>query len=535
MEPESDADALGAAYERSLPLHVRRAGGVLYTPPVVARGLVEATLGALLAGGDAGGARVMDPACGGGAFLVAAYRRLLAWHAARGRLTPEARRTIFNRSIFGVDVDADAVEVTRRALAQVAEVDIDVANIRVGDALLTEDARRFDVVLANPPYVDAETMTRHHAALRAACHGRFAAASGNWDMFCVFIERCVEYCAAGGRIGMLVPNKLLSADYARAARAVLVRPGMCALQSVRIFSDGPVFAAGVYPVAFVAARGAAQGEVVCEQVAGLADVVRREVLGAEVFADSSRPWVLCAGEEARLVSQVRAAGRPLGELATVRGAATVAEAYALAGKIREGGPGLKIVNSGTLDPYEPLWGRRRMRYLGASYLRPVIPDALLGEVPAKRLQEARTPKVIVSGMTRRPEAVVDRAGELMAGKSTTIVTAAALDLRVIAAVLNSALMGWYHRCVFSGDRLAGGYMKIGPPQLRQLPIAGEGGGAGGIPALVDAMTERPEPAVARALDRAVAGLYGLSEAQAAWIDVRSRSLAVGRGGGKVEG
>ena len=55
--------------------------------------------------------------------------------------------------------------------SRVAEVDLGgdivIKNIRVGDALAGEDGRVFDVVLANPPYVDSETMTRHHPALRS--------------------------------------------------------------------------------------------------------------------------------------------------------------------------------------------------------------------------------------------------------------------------------------------------------------------------------------------------------------------------------
>lgn len=529
MDPETDADALGAAYERSLPRDRRRREGVFYTPPALARDLVEATVGRVLAGGAAE-PRVMDPACGGGALLVAAYRRLLAWHAGEGQVTAALRRRILERSIFGVDVDPDAVEVTRRALAQIADTDVDVAgNIRVGDALLAEDPRTFDVVLANPPYVDAEAMTRHHAALRAACHGRYEAAAGNWDLFCVFIERCIECCAMGGRVGMIVPNKLLSADYARAARGLLVRPGMSALASIQVFDHSnecaeSVFAAGVYPIALVAARGGTQGEVVIEHMAGPGAVASRVVLAGEVFADSSRPWALCAGEEGRLVARVRAAGRPLGELAEVRGAATVAEAYAIAGLVREGQAGLRMINSGTIDAYEHLWGRKRMRYLGATYLCPVIPGESLHGLPAKRLADARAPKVIVSGMTRTPEAVLDRDGTLLAGKSTTIVTGPAIDLRYVVALLNSAMMGWYYRAVYGGDRLSGGYLRIGPPQIRQVPVvAPDGRAAAEIAGLVEVMMTRPSSAISRAIDAAVAAVFGLGAEEVAWIDVRSRT------------
>lgn len=500
------------AYERSLARERRRSEGVFYTPPELAAYLVEEALGSLLKGGAFEPVRILDPACGAGALLVAAYQRLLAWHAERGVVDASARREILLRSIFGIDVDAEAVALAREALARAAGTEVDLrANIRIGDAIRGEDRRTFEVVLANPPYLDAETMTRHHPALRAYCQGRFKAASGNWDLFCVFIERCLQFCATGGRCGMIVPNKLLSADYARAARGLLAGK----LSALRIYQQDRRFAADVYPIAFVAGSGA--DAVVVERVVG-GEVVSREVVAAEVFAESG-PWAPGSSAAGRIVAHMRAAGRPLGELAAVRGAATVAEAYALAGLIREGGDGVRLINSGTIDPYEQLWGRKRLRYLGATYLRPVIPDESLQGLSAKRLADARTPKVIVSGMTRTIEAVLDREGVLMAGKSTTIVSSDALDLRYVVALLNSRVVRWYHRQVFAGDRLAGGFFKIGPPQVRQLPVV--------VPtheqmvriaALVEGMGERPDAAVVRAIDAVVAEVYGLAADAVAAIE-----------------
>jgi SAM-dependent methyltransferase len=501
------------AYERSLARGRRKIGGVFYTPPALAAYVVEEALGSLLRGEACEPVRIMDPACGAGALLVAAYRRLLAWHEAGGVVDAGLRREILLRSIFGIDVDAEAVSLAREALAQAAGIAVDLGeNIRVGDAIRGEDARTFAVVVANPPYLDAEAMTRHDPELRAYCQGRFAAASGNWDLFCVFIERCLRFCRPGGRIGMIVPNKLLSADYARAARGLLVGR----LRALRIYQTDRRFAADVYPIAFVAGSGA--DDVVVERVVG-EEVVAREVVAAAVFAAPDRPWAARAGEAGRIVAHMRAAGRPLGELAAVRGAATVAEAYALAGLLREGGEGLRMINSGTIDPYEHLWGRKRLRYLGATYLRPVIPEESLHALPAKRLADARTPKVIVSGMTRTLEAVLDRDGSLMAGKSTTIVSSDALDLRYVVALLNSGVVRWYHRQVFGGDRLAGGFYKIGPPQVRRLPVAvPTNEQMARLVALVDGIGERPDAAAIRAIDAVVAEVFGLAADAVALIE-----------------
>jgi SAM-dependent methyltransferase len=501
------------AYEQSLPRAVRRSLGVFYTPPALADRLAGDAIDRALTRSPASAVTVFDPACGAGNLLVAAYRRLSRAHAEAGlRIDAEGRRRVLEGSIFGVDVDAEAVARAREALAQAAGVAVDLtANVRVGDAIREHERRGFSVLLANPPYLDAETMTRHHAALRAFCHGRYAAASGNWDLFCVFVERCLQLCAPGGSCALLVPNKLASADYARAARGLLVTSGW-RLRLVRDLQAVPVFAAGVYPIAVLAEHGGEDGGVVIERMTEIDEVAERVVVPAERFAAPSRPWPLYGGGAARVVATMEGAGRPLGEVAEVSGAATVAEAYALAGLIREGGRGLKVVNSGTIDPYAALWGIRPMRYLGASYLRPRIPTRACEQLSARRSTLARAPKVVVSGMTRELEAMLDRDGEYLAGKSTTVVSRSRIDLRVIVAVLNSEVMRGYYRNVFAADRLAGGYLRVGPPQLSRLPIAEFAEEAAGrIINLVEARVGGAV-AVTRAIDEAVAEGYGVTSA-----------------------
>jgi len=126
-------DILGRLYERSLAkrqphgaktsgsrgAEARKASGVFYTPARIVDYVVERTLGRLLQAGDrdqAARSRVLDPACGSGAFLLGAYRRLLAWHRQDGELVLARRREILQNGIFGVDVDQAAVEVANLSL-----------------------------------------------------------------------------------------------------------------------------------------------------------------------------------------------------------------------------------------------------------------------------------------------------------------------------------------------------------------------------------------------------------------------------------
>lgn len=149
-------ETLGAIHERFLGMtlrrtpggqvtqeerpEVRRAEGVYYTPRLIADTLVRRTLGPLSTGKSPSELlmiRVLDPACGAGTFLLAAYQHLLDAHLAhyarlpRGtrlpeedvvarsdglRLTLKRKREILVASIFGLDKDPQALEVAQMSL-----------------------------------------------------------------------------------------------------------------------------------------------------------------------------------------------------------------------------------------------------------------------------------------------------------------------------------------------------------------------------------------------------------------------------------
>ena len=153
------ADVLGQVYEQFLgkvirltPAHraevedkpeVKKAGGVYYTPTYIVEYIVQNTVGKLLEGKtpkQAARLKILDPACGSGSFLLGAYEHLLKWHrdyytqndpakwakggqpvlvqTARGgwKLTINERKRILLDNIYGVDIDAQAVETTKLSL-----------------------------------------------------------------------------------------------------------------------------------------------------------------------------------------------------------------------------------------------------------------------------------------------------------------------------------------------------------------------------------------------------------------------------------
>lgn len=152
------SDVLGNVYERFLGKvitlsnshkanidfkpEVKRAGGVYYTPDYIVKYIVKNTIGEIVKNktpSQVEKIKILDPACGSGSFLIESYQYLLDWHlnyyisndpdkwkkgknpkifeSKKGlQLTLSERKNILLNNIFGVDIDKNAVEVTKLSL-----------------------------------------------------------------------------------------------------------------------------------------------------------------------------------------------------------------------------------------------------------------------------------------------------------------------------------------------------------------------------------------------------------------------------------
>ena len=285
-------------------LSKRKRDGVYYTPEPVVNYLVEQTLGPWFAdakaacgypspeeGGPTEAAarsyaerlktiRVVDPACGSGAFLISAFRRLLAEQIAAARdlelargATPGAPdeapliAAILRDNIYGVDINPASVEIAKlalwlhsaRATAPLSSLE---HTIRLGNSLVAPDfwiGRRqtaraqervrafdwraafpevwpegqesgFDVVLGNPPYVKLQNLMKVDpdvvAYLTAERGGDTyqSARTGNFDLYLPFIEKGLRLLAPGGRMAYIAPSLWAVNQYGEGLRG-LVRRG----------------------------------------------------------------------------------------------------------------------------------------------------------------------------------------------------------------------------------------------------------------------------------------------------------------------
>ena len=222
-----------------------KAGGVVYTPPALARFLAAQAFDAYE---GVGPISILDPACGDGELLVAAVA--------------EARRRKVNvEAVVGYDIDPDATERASTRLAGTRGVQLQVADFIAQQAecgqrwdLFGTDRQielfGFDLVISNPPYVRTQTLGSDHAQSLGRSYGL----TGRVDLYQVFAAAMIQALAPGGAIGLLCSNKFLTNRAGSSMRRLLLDE--LVLRELVDLGDTKLFEAAVLPVIVSGVRAA---------------------------------------------------------------------------------------------------------------------------------------------------------------------------------------------------------------------------------------------------------------------------------------
>ncbi len=275
---------------------VKKAGGVYYTPQYIVEYIVKNTVGKLIKGktpDEIAEMKILDPACGSGSFLIGAYTSLLKYHLDwytnhnpkkhknavfqvrenEWYLTTAEKKRILLNNIFGVDIDQQAVEVTklslllkvlehesRESIDQQVKLGLEGVlpnlddNIKCGNSLIgpdfydtqqttlfDEDEMRrinvfdwhddvkgfgeimkcggFDCVIGNPPYVRPHRLEPQVKEYFWQHYTSFVKKS---DLYCCFIERGISLLRPEGGFGFIVSNGWMRLDSFENLRAFLL-------------------------------------------------------------------------------------------------------------------------------------------------------------------------------------------------------------------------------------------------------------------------------------------------------------------------
>ena len=340
------------------------------------------------------------------------------------------------------------------------------------DIFEDENKKGFDIVIANPPYVDSETMTKNMPELRNRYSNLYQTARGNWDMFIVFIELGMTLLKTNGVLCKIIPNKLIAAKYGQELRIYIAEKEVI---EVRDYSRIDVFTnAAVYPITIILRNSDSE----IASLFSIMDDINRVRQTTETPSSSLKEyenWDLFFTDTKifNLINKINSHPRLFNLDVDILGAATVADAYEIKKLVKEEDgthEGFRLINSGTIDPYQPLWGIRTCRYIKGGYLKPVVPKDKLQQYSKTRYQQSNSSKIVVASMTTRYEACLDIGGNYIAGKSTTIILGPLDKLYYCIGIINSKLASFWLNITFNSLKMSGEAINVGRNELGMLPI-----------------------------------------------------------------
>lgn len=271
----------------------RKKDGIFYTPEYITRYIVEQTVGKYLEENPdkLETIKILDPACGSGAFLNQAHsflreqyqirteekidsersskrggQKFLQTNLLKHTNIAETDRSILLNNIFGVDLNEESTEITKLALwLKTARTDQPLQNldnnIKCGNSLIDDlavagdkafnwneqfkniiDNGGFDVVIGNPPYVRQELFSADKPYLEK----NYEVYTGVSDLYVYFFEKGLNLLKDGGYFAFIVSNKFLKAGYGKKLTQYLQKK--YAIVEIIDFGDLQIFeGATTYP------------------------------------------------------------------------------------------------------------------------------------------------------------------------------------------------------------------------------------------------------------------------------------------------
>jgi len=203
-------------YPALLPERERSTLGAYYTPLALCARLVDQ---ATEAGANWLTAKVLDPAAGGGVFLMHAAQRMR--EAMKGCAPAFVLAQIGTR-LLGLELDPRAAGFAQAAL-EVLLSDLASATgrpvpslVRACDTLDEPADEAFDLVIGNPPY--------GRVTLTAAQRARYARSLyGHANLYGVFTDVALRWAKSDGLVAYLTPTSFLAGQYYAALRGLLAR------------------------------------------------------------------------------------------------------------------------------------------------------------------------------------------------------------------------------------------------------------------------------------------------------------------------
>tara|TARA_B100000945_G_scaffold308822_1_gene298966 strand:+ start:1649 stop:3379 length:1731 start_codon:yes stop_codon:yes gene_type:complete len=462
-EIEYNPELVGAVYEHCLDSSIRRNGGVHYTPTEVAQKLTGIALSKAPPG------PVCDPSVGGGSFLLAAANAFQALG-----LSPSV---IVEDLLWGIDIDPDAIRVTKTVLALwasegewiVAEKNLVTADsLETGiEAFQSPPDRGFSAVIGNPPFQNQlQHQTVRTLESTNQLRDRWKTFAGPYaDTAGFFLLVGSSMLSEKGILLMIQPQSFLSAADSLPIRENLEEQ----MDLIGMWIGGSdIFEAGVHVCAPI--FGPLEGESQLKLWDG-PEIEERPTIDRRkkdnwteiISAVTGVPCVNLQGPELKNISSSTAGFRD--------------QFYGLKEYVSEKhlcqGNWAPLITVGMIDPFRNRWGQGTFRYANKNWIEPVVDlDALRkGNLELFHwVKDRLRPKILVATQTKILEVLPDPEGRLIPSTPVISVECDYENIWLISAALSSPAASARAFARAAGAAMSSDTLKLSATQISEIPL-----------------------------------------------------------------
>ena len=517
-----DVDVLGTIYENYLAYiqkgvelkggqEERKEHGIYYTPKYIVDYIVDNTLGTMIndAKSNVKKLKILDPACGSGSFLIGSINLLDSYYdkelKSYHNLPASKKLEIIKNNIYGVDLDERAIQIAKLSIylklltlsakstkQPITETYYSLlpelkSNIKNGNSLIDNpnlagdkafkwneefaeiiNNGGFDVVVGNPPYIDYREIYGNAFLKRAYYSTKI---KEKYNILIVFIEKGLQLLKEDGRLGFIVASQFLASDFGKNLRELILKTcdieQLIDVSNLKIFKD-----ASTYPVIIIIKKKKRPNpqNLVKLAVIGKEDNLLNKkykytYIKQEYFSYIINNIFITSLTEKKfaLLKKIEKDSYRLNVLATELTWGTSTSGY-----------GKRKVSS---DTYETLSNEQKLEYIKIIQTADIqryfvywngeyIDKSVFSDNKIKLFNKR---KIVIGRLNKHIKAALD-GGEYSVGKATILVLKDGINEKYVLGVLNSNLLDFYYKLLFTSTHMGGGYVSYDISYLKWLPI-----------------------------------------------------------------
>ena len=334
----------------------------------------------------------------------------------------------------------------------------------------------FDIVIANPPYIDSETMVNTgNEDIRIFLSNKLSFCKGNWDIYIAFFDFSFSLLNKTGNLVFITPDKWISKPFGDEIRKGLKDNFNSIAEAGRkVFENAKVDSIITFitktPKSNIRIDKFLNGEAINFSLVDKTSLV-------EPFAFD---WLF--SDFVEKINSIDKFPNKLSEYAFCENACATSDAYKIKDYLLDttfdSEKHLKIINTGTIGRYVSKWGKREMTYLKDKYLEPVVNKRRFQKDFSNSYgAKSILPKLIIKGLTLL-DGCFDKEGVIIPGKSTLVITkpqGRENELLFPLALINSKISLFYIKEKYRGSSYNQG-INFNPDMLNNLPVPNIGKG-----------------------------------------------------------